>query len=130
MSSGKKFRVEFRRQYPGLESSRYVTYEFMVAREADGEEEGIEIDISLTFQMKYGTVPDKLGPIAAKAVELHLLGKVPADSYRQERENAILLDPSTWYPGGPGEPHIVEDWNEFEVIPPKPELGFKTPSNT
>jgi hypothetical protein len=53
--------------------------------------------------------------MAAKAVELHLLGKVLRDSYRQERENTTILLSSAWYPGHPGEPETIDSFEQFGV---------------
>jgi hypothetical protein len=114
MSSSTKCKVQFR-EYTQMTSGDYDTFKFRVALEPEGSEDWIEVDISGTLQKIHGPGLDLLGPMAAKAVELHLLGKVLRDSYRQERENTTILLSSAWYPGHPGEPETIDSFEQFGV---------------
>lgn len=112
----------------------YDGYDFGVA------EDNGDTNLWVTVQMSRDAVRewtknllvDQLPGVAAKAVEQYLLGMVPGSVITAKSESTVrlALKTTTWYPGQPGRPEIIANWNEFDVEIPKPPLGFKTPPPT
>ena len=119
MSITEKYKVQFEEDLPS--GGDYTSCSFRAVREPDGKEQWIRVDIDTRHLEKELGITD-IHPRAGKAVELHLLREVPAYGYREYKETIFLS--TSWYPI-----EGRDDWKEFEVIPPKPGMGFKTPSN-
>ena len=114
MSLSKKHAVQFKGHHR-VESGLYDTYEFAVVQQLDGNEDWIKVNISLALQIQLDIAgTGQLAPLAAKAVELHLLGNVPSNHYGEDGEKTIHLT-IFWYPGWPGEPETITLFNGFEV---------------
>src|SRR5690606_38083312 len=112
-------------------SGDYDSFTFSAAQDKDAESILIITKVSRNVQRK---IERKLGAeqipgVAARAVEEFLLGAVPRVAVEEETETSVVLKlrTDTWYPGYPGRPEAIENWQAFEVAVPKPPLGFKTP---
>ena len=115
VSSSKEHIVQFKGHRRG-ENGLYDTYEFAVTHRPD-EEDRIKVNISLSVQVQLdiaGTA--QLAPLAAKTVELHLLGEVPAEHYSESEEEGKIIGLTIfWYPGQPGQPETIDYFEKFEV---------------
>ena len=120
---GTSTRVQFRG--PLVETGDYDSFEFTVRGVPSGEESTLFVRVSRSLVAELrdpGTT--FLASLAAKAVEQHILGRLPKDHY-VDPEGRIILLGTHWYPGHPGTPETLSHYDEFDVIPPKPPLGFK-----
>ena len=111
MSSSKKYKVRFNGYLE--KTGDYVTCEFAVAQEPGGEEIW-KVEVSRPLKTELAHLGIAGVSIAAKAIELHLLGKVPPAGYREDKEKKIRLT-TCWYPGHPGKPETIDSFEEFEV---------------
>jgi hypothetical protein len=115
VSTGKKHQVRLQGFLEGV--GDYDLYRFDIVQELDIERWRVEVTHSL--QMELANPGTDFASIAAKAIELHLLGRIPPEHYYEDKEKTIRLT-TYWYPGHPGKPEGIDDFGEFEVIPPKP----------
>ncbi len=70
---------------------------------------------------------NKINPIgiAAKAIEYHFLGLVPADHYVKNQSNFDLKADNYWYPGKPNEYQVIQNPMNFIIEMPKKKIGFE-----
>jgi hypothetical protein len=124
LNTRKKHQVRFNDFLEGV--GDYDVYRFAIVEEPDkgepGKADSIErwrVEVSRSLQMELAKLGIDLAPIAAKSIELHLLGTIPPEHYHQDKERTIRLT-TYWYPGHPGKPEGIVDFGRFEVIPPTP----------
>ncbi len=117
MTSSKKYKARYSGR--GSKGGSYEAFEFEVIQEPGEKRQLITCRIAEHIPHDAAD-PFHLHKIAAGAVKLHLLGRLL--NVRYDGGGTFTL--SSYYE--PSE--TIDSYEEFEVTPPKPTLGFKTPS--
>lgn len=101
---------------------------FLIFRGENAVGTAVEVQLSRSLLSQKGLdTPEALAAVAAKVLQLHLLGGVPKETYMEALHTKIGVS-SYWYPGMPGQPERLDTYQDFEVTLPKPPMGFRTSS--
>jgi hypothetical protein len=131
MNTRKKHQVRLNGFLEGV--GDYDLYRFAIVQELDKVDlwkpdkiEYWSVEVTRSLQMELANLGIDFASIAARSIELHLLGRIPPEHYHEDQEKTIRLT-TYWYPGHPGKPEGIDDFREFEVIPPKPPTQLQDP---
>ncbi len=123
----KKYSVDFTK-YTAVAGGSYLSFEFEALDETTGEFLWIEVRVSATVRrLLEASTPIDLRCLAAKVVELYLVGNVPEDRIYKADSSVAIDVASVWYPqNDDGEPDGLSNFDSFTVVVmkgPLPESG-------
>jgi hypothetical protein len=117
-------RMEINVKYSGTitSSGDYENFIFKVFQKNEKE-----LIVRISGSLLKDLDENKINPIgiAAKAIEYHFLGLVPADHYVKNQSNFDLKVDNYWYPGKPNEYQVIQNPMNFIIEIPKKKIGFE-----
>lgn len=108
-------------KYEGIQKT-IGDYESFIFKEISPDEKKIVVNLSgslIGIKSKFDPIQ-----IAAKAIECYFQKLVPIKCYKEDESYIEIKVTTSWYPGFPNDPLIIEKYDEFKIEISKKKIGF------